>query len=73
MAEAVSRRRLFIWLAAAVVGVTVPALVSEPAEAQTVGMERRETRRAGRRIGRRVRRRGRRAARAIRRRTRWGM
>jgi hypothetical protein len=71
MAEAVSRRRLFFWLTAAVVSVTAPALVSEPAEAQTVGMERRETRRAGRRLGRRVRRAGRRAGRAIRRGTRF--
>jgi hypothetical protein len=42
MSEAISRRRLFGWLAAAAIAVTAPALVaSEPAEAQTVGMDRR--------------------------------
>ena len=41
MSEEVSRRRLFGWLAAAAIAVTAPTLVaSEPAEAQTVGMER---------------------------------
>ena len=36
MSEAISRRRLFGWLAAAAIAVTAPALVaSEPAEAQT--------------------------------------
>ena len=43
MSEEVSRRRLFGWLAAAAIAVTAPTLVaSEPAEAQTVGMERRD-------------------------------
>ena len=73
MSEAISRRRLFGWLAAAAIAVTAPALVaSEPAEAQTVGMERRQDRRAGRRMARRVRRTGRRAARATRRAVRRG-
>jgi len=36
MSEAISRRRLFGWLAAAVIAVTAPALVAfGPAEAQT--------------------------------------
>src|SRR5215204_2602796 len=49
MSEEVSRRRLFGWLAAAAIAVTAPALVaSVPAEAQTVGMERRQSRRQGR-------------------------
>ena len=55
MSEEVSRRRLFGWLAAAAIAVTAPALiVSEPAEAQTVGMDRRQDRRArvGGRVGR---------------------
>jgi hypothetical protein len=74
MSEAISRRRLFGWLAAAAIAVTAPALVaSEPAEAQTVGMERRQSRRQGRRMGRRMRRLGRRAARASRRAGRRGM
>ena len=74
MSEAISRRRLFGWFAAAAIAVTAPALVaSEPAEAQTVGMERRESRREGRRMGRRMRRMGRRAARASRRAGRRGV
>jgi hypothetical protein len=74
MSEAISRRRLCGWLAAAAIAVTAPALVaSEPAEAQTVGMERRESRREGRRMGRRMRRMGRRAARASRRAGRRGV
>ena len=74
MSEAISRRRLFGWLAAAAIAVTAPALVvSDPAEAQTVGMERRESRRQGRRMGRRMRRLGRRAARASRRAGRRGV
>jgi hypothetical protein len=73
MSEAVSRRRLFGWLAAATIAVTAPALVaSEPAEAQTVGMDRRQDRRAGRRMGRTVRRTGRAASRATRRAVRRG-
>jgi hypothetical protein len=73
MSEAVSRRKLFGWLAATVMAVTVSALVaSEPAEAQTVGMERRQDRRWGRRAGRRVRRLGRAGARATRRAVRRG-
>jgi hypothetical protein len=74
MSEEVSRRRLFGWLAAAAIAVTAPTLVaSEPAEAQTVGMERRESRRQGRRTGRRMRRLGRRASRAARRAGRRGV
>ena len=73
MTETVSRRRLFGWLAAAAAAVTAPSLVSEPAEAQTVGMERRQGRRVGRRMGRQVRRTGRRAARATRRAVRRGV
>jgi hypothetical protein len=74
MSEAISRRALFGWLAAAAIAVTAPALVaSEPAEAQTVGMERRQSRRQGRRMGRRMRRLGRRAARASRRAGRRGV
>ena len=74
MSEAISRRSLFGWLAAAAIAVTAPALVaSEPAEAQTVGMERRQSRRQGRRMGRRMRRLGRRAARASRRAGRRGV
>jgi hypothetical protein len=74
MSEAISRRRLFGWLAAAVIAVTAPALVAfGPAEAQTVGMERRQSRRHGRRMARRMRRMGRRAARASRRAGRRGV
>ncbi len=74
MSEAISRGRLFGWLAAAAIAITAPALVaSEPAEAQTVGMERRQSRRQGRRMGRRMRRLGRRAARASRRAGRRGV
>jgi hypothetical protein len=74
MSEAISRRRLFGWLAATAIAVTAPALVaSQPAEAQTVGMERRQSRRQGRRMGRRMRRLGRRAARASRRAGRRGV
>jgi hypothetical protein len=73
MSEAVSRRKLFGWFAATVMAVTVPALVaSDPAEAQTVGMDRRMDRRGGRRAGRQVRRVGRMGARATRRAVRRG-
>lgn len=67
MSETLSRRSLLGWLAAAAVAVTVPVLTSEEAEAQTPGMERRQSRRAGRRLGRQMRRAGRRASRAARR------
>jgi len=73
MSEAVSRRKLFTWLGAMALAVSAPVLVgSDPAEAQTVGMERRQARRRGRRMGRRMRREGRRAARAARRAVRRG-
>jgi hypothetical protein len=72
MSEAISRRKLFGWLAAAAIAVTAPALVPEEAEAQTVGMERRHGRRVGRRMGRRTRRLGRHAARRVRRTIRRG-
>jgi hypothetical protein len=75
-AKEASAARLWVfgWLAAAAIAVTAPALVaSEPAEAQTVGMERRQSRRHGRRMARRTRRMGRRAARVSRRAGRRGM
>jgi hypothetical protein len=72
MSETISRRKLFGFLGLAVLALAAPALVSEEAEAQTVGMERRHGRRMGRRMGRRVRRMGRRGARATRRAVRRG-
>ena len=73
MSETVSRRKLFGWLAAAAIAVTAPALVaSDPAEGQTLGMDRRQDRRAGRRSGRQVRRVGRTGARMTRRAVRRG-
>jgi hypothetical protein len=69
MTEAVSRRKLFGWLGAVAFAAAAPVLVaSDPAEAQTAGMERRQ----GRRMGRQMRRTGRRAARATRRAVRRG-
>ena len=75
MSEAISRRRLFGWLAAAVIAVTAPALVAfGPAEAQTDRRHgARQSRRHGRRMARRMRRMGRRAARASRRAGRRGV
>ena len=72
MSEAISRRKLFGFLGVAVLALAAPAVISDEAEAQTVGMERRHRRRVGRRLGRRVRRLGRRGARATRRAVRRG-
>ena len=73
MSEAISRRRLFGWLAAAAIAVTAPALIaSEPAEAQTVGHGSAPGSAPVRRMGRTVRRTGRGAARATRRAVRRG-
>jgi hypothetical protein len=73
--ETMSRRRTLTLLGfAAVLGFAGASLVTEEAEAQTVGMDRRQDRRMGRRDrrenrrdARQVRRGGRRAAREIRR------
>ena len=72
MSEVISRRRLLGFLGIAVVALAAPIVISEGAEAQTVGMERRHRRRMGRRLARRVRRLGRRGARATRRAVRHG-
>ena len=73
MTEIVSRRHLIGWLGVAAAAITAPVLLSEPADAQTAGMMRRENRREGRRMGRVMRREGRRDARAVRRAYRRGM
>ena len=67
MSEVISRRRVFSLLSIAALALAAPVVISDEAEAQTIGMERRHTRRVGRRMGRRVRRLGRRGARATRR------
>ena len=67
MPEVMSRRRLFGFLAVAALALAAPAVISDEAEAQTIGMERRHERRVGRRMARSVRRLGRRGARATRR------
>jgi hypothetical protein len=67
MSEVISRRRVFSLLGIAALAVAAPVVISDEAEAQTIGMERRHRRRVGRRMGRRVRRLGRRGARATRR------
>jgi hypothetical protein len=67
MSEVISRRRVFSLLGIAALALAAPVVISDEAEAQTIGMERRHTRRVGRRMGRRVRRLGRRGARATRR------
>ena len=72
MPEVISRRRLFSLLGVAALALAVPVVISDDAEAQTIGMERRHRRRVGRRMARRVRRLGRRDARATRRAVRRG-
>jgi hypothetical protein len=67
MSEVISRRRVFSLLGFAALALAAPAVISDDAEAQTIGMERRHRRRVGRRMARRVRRLGRRGARATRR------
>jgi hypothetical protein len=67
MSEVISRRRVFSLLGIAALALAAPVVISDEAEAQTIGMERRHRRRVGRRMGRRVRRLGRRGARATRR------
>jgi hypothetical protein len=67
MSEVISRRRVFSLLGIAALALTAPVVISDEAEAQTIGMERRHGRRVGRRMGRRVRRLGRHGARATRR------
>ena len=67
MSEVISRRRVFSLLGIAALALAAPAVISDEAEAQTIGMERRHRRRVGRRMARRVRRLGRRGARATRR------
>jgi hypothetical protein len=54
MPEVMSRRRLFGFLAVAALALAAPAVISDEAEAQTIGMERRHRRRVGRRMARRV-------------------
>jgi hypothetical protein len=67
-AEAVSRRRaLALFGLGAVVGLTGTSVSASDAEAQTVGMERRQGRRAGRQERRQDRRTGRQARREERR------
>jgi hypothetical protein len=67
--EMISRRRAFSFLGLAALGLAVlpSVLMGSDAEAQTVGMVRRQERRAGRRMRREERRAGRRARRAARR------
>jgi hypothetical protein len=67
--EAISRRKAFaLFGLGAVLGLAGSSLVSaSDAAAETVGMDRRQDRRAGRRDGRQARRDGRQAAREIRR------
>ena len=67
MPEVISRRRVFSLLGVAALALAAPVVISDEAEAQTIGMERRHRRRVGRRMARRVRRLGRRGARATRR------
>ena len=67
MSEVISRRRVFGLLGVVALALAAPLVISDEAEAQTVGMERRHRRRVGRRMARRVRRLGRRGARAVRR------
>ena len=67
MSEVISRRRVFSLLGIAALALAAPVVISDEAEAQTIGMERRHRRRVGRRMGRRVRRLGRRGVRATRR------
>jgi hypothetical protein len=67
MSEVISRRRVFSLLGIAALALAAPVVISDEAEAQTIGMERRHGRRVGRRMGRRVRRLGRHGARATRR------
>jgi len=50
MSEVISRRRLLGLLGVAVIALAAPVVISEGAEAQTVGMERRQRRRMGRRL-----------------------
>jgi hypothetical protein len=67
MSEVISRRRVFSLLGIAALALAAPVVISDEAEAQTIGMERRHERRVGRRMARSVRRLGRRGARATRR------
>jgi hypothetical protein len=67
MSEVISRRGVFSLLGIAALALAAPVVISDEAEAQTIGMQRRHRRRVGRRMGRRVRRLGRRGARATRR------